>query len=273
MSLLRRLLRLENVIRVSLFILRFKIRLPYYPWKMNWPFIVVTLACAGFVQGLTGFGFGMVSMSLLPAVLGDLKQAAAVSTVYGLLVTIATFVRHLQDYNWRLGLPFLISSCIGVPVGVYCLEKSPENFLLRVFGALMLALAIRELFLVKKPGQSFSPQVSVPFGLFSGSLSGAFNLGGIPTATYAYAHPWTQGQIIAFLQVMLVTSCSLRLLLYNKFGYFKEFSWSRGVIVLIPLFVAMTVGHQLMKRIDPKKLRRGIFIFIGVSGLYYLFIH
>src|SRR5215211_7752933 len=105
---------------------------------MNWPFIITALACAGFVQGLTGFGFGIISMSLLPTIMGDLKQAAAVSTVYGLLVTIATFIRHLHDYNWRLGLPFLISSCVGVPVGVYFLEKSPESLLLKIFGALML---------------------------------------------------------------------------------------------------------------------------------------
>ena len=74
-----------------------------------------TLAAAGFVQGLTGFGFGMVSIALLPLVLG-VREAAAISTVYTLLVTVITFLRNRGDYNWRLGLPFFISSCIGVPM-------------------------------------------------------------------------------------------------------------------------------------------------------------
>jgi uncharacterized protein len=240
---------------------------------MDVPFIIIAaLVCAGFVQGLTGFGFGMVAMSLLPGAMGSVKQAAALSTVYGLLVTIATFVRHFRDYNWRLGLPFLISASVGVPIGVYFLEKTNEGLLLKILGTFMVAFALREFFW-KRPIQSFSTPVSVPFGLFSGSLSGAFNLGGIPTATYAYAHPWTQGQIIAFLQVMLVTSCSLRLLLYNKFGYFGEFSWSSGLLILIPVLAAMTAGHYLMRRIQAKQMRRGVFVFIGLSGLYYLFFH
>src|SRR5687767_199339 len=110
---------------------------------MNWPLIVAALACAGFAQGLTGFGFGLVSMAILPAVLG-VKQAAAISTIYGLLVTIATFIRHMKDYQWRLGLPFLISCCIGVPFGVYFLEKSSEGLLLKILGAVMIAFAARE---------------------------------------------------------------------------------------------------------------------------------
>jgi uncharacterized membrane protein YfcA len=244
---------------------------PYPPLSMNWPLIVGALAAAGFVQGLTGFGFGLVAMSLLPAVLG-IKQAAAIGTVYGLLVTIATFLRHYRDYNWRLGLPFLISSMVGVPIGVYFLEKSSEGLLLKILGGLMVYFAARE-FLLKRKLESISTPLSVPFGIFSGGLSGAFNLGGIPTATYAYAHPWTQGQIIAFLQVMLVSSCTLRLIMYGQFGYFREFSWTYGIAILIPLFAAMMAGHYLMKRIPVKTMRRWIFVFIGVSGVYYLLFH
>lgn len=236
---------------------------------MNWPLIVAALAAAGFAQGLTGFGFGLISMSLLPAAMGDIKRAAAFSTIYGLLVTIATFVRYLRDYNWRLGLPFLISSCIGVPLGVIFLEKCNPSLVLKIFGLLMVALAARE-FLVKQPLQTISTPLSVPFGLFSGSLSGAFNLGGIPTASYAYAHDWSRGQIMAFLQMMLVTSCSLRLLLYSKFGYFVGVSWLQALFVLVPVFIAMAIGHRLVDKVPGKTMRRFIFIFIGGSGICYL---
>src|SRR5262245_12195263 len=146
---------------------------------MSWPYVIAILACAGFVQDLTGFGFGLVSMSLLPAIM-DLRQAAALATFYGLLVTIGTFLRYYKDYNWRLGLPFLISMCIGVPIGVYFLQKSPDKLLIKSLGLFMVVFAVREFFFKVEP-KSIHPTLSVPFGLFSGSLSGAFNLGGIPT--------------------------------------------------------------------------------------------
>lgn len=238
---------------------------------MNWPFIIGALAAAGFVQGLTGFGFGLISMSLLPAVL-ELEQAAAVGTLYGLLVIIPTFVQHYRDYNWRLGIPFLVSMCLGVPVGVHFLENLNEDFLLKSLGAVMVYFAARE-FLIKKPLQSISTPMSVPFGLFSGVLSGAFNLGGIPTATFAYAHPWTRGQIMAYLQMVLILTCTLRLFLYGKVGYLKDFSWSFGAVVAVPLFASMFLGNFVMNRVHPKHMRKGIFIFIGTAGLYYLLLH
>ena len=56
-----------------------------------------------------------------------IKQAAAISTVFSLLATVVTFVRHFREYNWRLGLTFLICVCIGVPVGVYFLDRASEK--------------------------------------------------------------------------------------------------------------------------------------------------
>ncbi|MEY2430203.1 MAG: uncharacterized protein QOJ40_3088, partial [Verrucomicrobiota bacterium] len=110
---------------------------------MNWPFLALALVCAGFVQGMTGFGFGLVSMSLMPLVIG-VKQAAAISTVFSILATVTTFVRHYRDYNWRLGVVFLISVCVGVPVGVYFLDRGSERTLLRAMGIIMILFAARE---------------------------------------------------------------------------------------------------------------------------------
>src|ERR1051325_8673756 len=150
---------------------------------MNWPLLAVALACAGFVQGLTGFGFGLVSMSLMPLFMG-VKQAAVISTAFSLLATVTTFARHYREYNWRLGAVFLVSVCVGVPLCVFFLERSSEAILVRVLGGLMLAYAAYE-FLPGATSKSFPPFATIPLGLFSGAMSGAFNLGGVPTAAYA----------------------------------------------------------------------------------------
>src|SRR5947207_2095394 len=106
---------------------------------MNWIFLTFALLTAGFVQGLSGFGFGLVSMSLMPLVI-NVKEAAAISTIFSLLATITTFVRHYREYDWRKGFPFLMSVCIGVPIGVFFLEKTSEPVLRKVLGAMMLAI-------------------------------------------------------------------------------------------------------------------------------------
>ena len=79
---------------------------------MRWLWLTLALSSAGFVQGVSGFGFGLVSMSLLPLCM-SVKEAAVISTVFTLLSTVVTFTRHYRDYNWRQGLWFLGSVCVG----------------------------------------------------------------------------------------------------------------------------------------------------------------
>jgi len=238
---------------------------------MNWAFLTFALLVAGFVQGLSGFGFGLISMSLMPLVIG-LKEAAAISTIFSLLATITTFIRHYREYNWRIGFPFLVSVCIGVPVGVFLLEKASEQVLIKVLGGMMLLFAARE-FLQRSQPKSIPRPLVVPLGLFSGALSGAFNLGGIPSAAYAYSNPWSRGQIMAFLQVMITLSCALRIGFYGKFGYFHDISPLWAVLMVAPVFGTIWLGHVVLERIHPKHMKQGIFIFIGIAGLYYLFLH
>ncbi len=238
---------------------------------MNWVLLTTALACAGFVQGLSGFGFGLVSMSLMPLFMG-IKQAAVISTAFSLLATLLTFARHYREYNWRLGAPFLLSVVIGLPLGVYFLEESSETVLARLMGSLMVAYAARE-FLLRNQSRNFPRAWTVPLGLFSGAMSGAFNLGGVPSAAYAYAHPWSRGQIMGFLQVMITLTCSLRLVFYHNAGLLRGIPWHLAVWLALPLSFAIWLGHLALERVAVHSMRQFIFVFIGVSGFYYLLVH
>jgi len=238
---------------------------------MHWFLLAMALACAGFVQGMSGFGFGLVSMSLMPFFMG-VKQAAVISTAFSLLATAVTLARHYREYNWRLGAGFIASVCIGVPLGVYFLDRTSETFLVKVMGGLMLAYAVRE-FLARGATRSFPVAWTVPLGLFSGAMSGALNLGGVPTAAYAYAHPWSRGQIMAFLQVMITLSCVLRMIFYGRAGLLGSIPWVQAAPLALLLLAAIWLGHLALERIQPRYMRKGIFAFVGLSGLYYLLLH
>jgi len=78
---------------------------------------------------------------------------------------------------------------------------------------------------------------------------------------------------MAFLQVMITISCALRIVFYSRFGYFKEISFGQAVLLVIPLYAAIWLGHLALGRIQPQQMRKGVFAFIGLAGAYYLFIH
>jgi len=136
----------------------------------------------------------------------------------------------------------------------------------------MLSFAACEFVFGGQP-KSIPSVLTVPLGLFSGTLSGAFNLGGIPTAAYAYASPWSRGQIMAFLQVMITLSCALRVEFYGRFGYFEDISLARAALLVLPLYGAIWLGHIVLVRLHPRRVRQGVFAFIGIAGAYHLFFH
>jgi uncharacterized membrane protein YfcA len=72
---------------------------------------------AGFVQGLSGFAFGMVAMSFWAWVLEP--QLAAVLSVFGSLTgqIIAAFTVR-REFHWKSLLPFIAGGLVGIPMGV-----------------------------------------------------------------------------------------------------------------------------------------------------------
>ena len=91
---------------------------------MDSVYLVVALGAivAGFVQGLSGFAFGMVAMSFWAWTL-DPRLAATLS-VFGALVgqLLAVFTVR-RGFNLRLLLPFVLGGLAGIPLGVAVLPN------------------------------------------------------------------------------------------------------------------------------------------------------
>ena len=78
-------------------------------------FIVVLIA--GFIQGLVGFGSGLVSVPLLSIFLGP-KTVVPLTLVHGLLMNMYLSVRNRRYIQWKRVLPLFISGVMGIPIGV-----------------------------------------------------------------------------------------------------------------------------------------------------------
>ncbi len=236
---------------------------------MNIALIIVVVCLAGFTQGMTGFGFGLVAMPLLLLVM-NLKEAAALTVLLNLLVCSMTFFSTRSHYSFRQGLSLVIGTCLGVPLGVYALVRVDELLLLRVLGAAMVLMAVNELVLGRGRAVHLSPRFGLPFGLLSGGLSGAFGMGGPPAVAFVYSQPWTKEQIVALLQVVFGLSAVLRLLLLGSAGLLARPLLLTSLCSLLPLAGAILLGQKCFARIPQPVLRKGAFVFLGVMGTKYL---
>nr|WP_238341074.1 sulfite exporter TauE/SafE family protein [Pseudomonas mosselii] len=92
---------------------------------------------AGFVQGLSGFAFGMVAMSFWAW--GLEPKVAAVLTVFGSLTgqLIAVFSVR-RGFSWSLLWPFVLGGLAGIPLGVWVLPYLDMLWFKAVFGTLLV---------------------------------------------------------------------------------------------------------------------------------------
>ncbi|MEI2414814.1 sulfite exporter TauE/SafE family protein [Orrella sp. JC864] len=105
---------------------------------MEWVYAVVALGAvlAGFVQGLAGFGFGLVAMSLWAWVLEP--RLAATLAVFGALVgQVLAAVTVRRGFDLRRLLPFVLGGLLGIPLGVALLPRLDADWFKAILGTLL----------------------------------------------------------------------------------------------------------------------------------------
>ncbi|MGL4288412.1 MAG: sulfite exporter TauE/SafE family protein, partial [Phreatobacter sp.] len=99
--------------------------------------IALGAAVAGFIQGLSGFAFGLVAMSFWAWTV-DPRLAAAL-VVFGSLTgqLIAAFSVR-RGFDPKLLLPFLVGGLAGIPIGVAILPLLDVRLFKAVLGLLLV---------------------------------------------------------------------------------------------------------------------------------------
>ena len=134
-------------------------------------------AVAGFVQGLSGFAFGMVAMSIW--VWGVEPRVAAVMTVMGGLSG-----QLLQVFTVRRGLrlaalaPFLAGAGVGVPLGVAVLPHLNAALFKLTLGVILVVCCPAMLFAHRLPRLALGGRVGDAIAGAVGGLMGG--IGGFP---------------------------------------------------------------------------------------------
>lgn len=92
---------------------------------------------AGFVQGLSGFAFGLVAMSFWAWTL-DPTLAAALAVFGALTGQIVAAVTVRRNFNLTVLLPFIAGGLMGIPIGVWILPYLNIHLFKACLGALLV---------------------------------------------------------------------------------------------------------------------------------------
>ncbi|ABR47757.1 protein of unknown function DUF81 [Alkaliphilus metalliredigens QYMF] len=137
---------------------------------------------AAMTQGITSFGFSLISLPLLGLFL-PLKIVVPVLVIYSLLLN-SIILYHIKEFIEIKRISILVmAGIIGTPFGVYLLKISDESTLKLLIGIIITIAAIVNFsgykIKVKNEKRSY-----IPVGLASGLLNGSVSLGGPPVVLF-----------------------------------------------------------------------------------------
>ncbi len=139
------------------------------------------------VLGLTGFGSGVIMMSLLLLFL-DIKLVVPSLSVLNIVIYSLLVLRSRRSIRKGLIPAVLLGALIGATFGTYVLATYESPLLKRIFGLFVILFALNMLF---DSGKRKNLRLSNPVGFLAGAIGGlisaVFGMGGPPVVIY-FAH-------------------------------------------------------------------------------------
>lgn len=238
---------------------------------MTWLLIIFPAMLGGFVQGLTGFGAVIIMMIFFPSIL-PIDQAAGIGSVSMLASMIGLTIRYRHYFNFkRIIVPFIVYASVAT-WSVHLSHVLDTHILRMMLGGLLVALYLY-FTLVKSAGSRKYPwYIAGCFMIISGFFNGLLGIGGPLMALYflslSHSVPEYTASIQSFFMIDVFYINTVRV--FN--GILVPHDISYIIVGMISAGIGTIIAARLATKLDDTTFRKWVYRFIGVSGIYYLFL-
>lgn len=228
--------------------------------------LVVALAAFGaaFVQSVAGFGFALLAVPVMASSL-DPRVAVVVSTVLGIVSTTTQATQDREHVETVLARRLVLSSFIGMPVGLLVFLTVDVRVLRIVLGVAVLAAVVllaRELDL-----SHVGRRMDVALGAASGVLATSLSTNGPPLVFDLHSRRLSPERFRATLSAVLAVSGVVSLALFAA-ARRVDGDVLRAAAVGIPALGAGYVfGRRLRPRIDPERFRVVVLLLLTAAAV------
>ena len=227
-------------------------------------------AVAGLVQGISGFAFAMVAMSIWVWAVDP--QVAAVMAVFGGLTgQIISVLRVRRGWHVSLLWPFLLGSAVGIPVGTRLLPLLDPNRFKLVLGGMLVTCCSAMLATTRLPHVSTGGRwADAAVGLLGGVMAPLSGFSGLAPALWCTLRGYTKDAHRAVLQnfKLVVLAATMASLVWS--GRARAEHLPQMGLVAGSLVVPSLWGSKIYIGMSPVAFRNGvlwILVFAGATML------
>src|SRR3984885_888027 len=234
-------------------------------WQML-AVVVAGAALAGFVQGLSGFAFSLVAMSVWAWALAP--QIAAPLAVFGALLGQGRSLAAVRSgFDFRRIAPLVVGGVLGVPIGVFILHNvDPLRFKLAI-GAVLTLYGLYGLLTSTPHAIGWGGRGLDAFaGLIGGVLGGLAGMSGTVPAIWTQLRGWKRDLRRATMQVYNIAMHVTTLTVYSRTGTLDATTLKLFAVAAPAMLIPSYVGTRLYGRFSEKTFTRVVFVLLVASG-------
>lgn len=237
--------------------------------------IFIILLAGSFIQGVSGFGFGLIAMSFLP-LLFTIKESTLLVVSLALVVAVSIGLQMWKHIQWRSLITLLIAAFFGRVGAFFILSRYGELDVMRDILGVFLLLVVVYLFFGAAKAKNVSLKamwIPILFGFLGGFVGGIFAVGGpffvfvliIMFADNKYAYS-------ANLQMTFIFTNAITIILHGVNGDFTSGFLLYFLFGVVAVLVGTKCGVLCFRYISQDNMRRVAGAVVALAALNLIFL-
>lgn len=229
--------------------------------------LIIFALGAAFVQRVSGFGFGIFIMTVLPYLLPSYGEATTLSGILAVVTSVIIVVRMHKFIDWAKLLPILLTFLVISWGAVQFVAWAGDGLLKRILGAMLILASIWFFCLSDRIHVKASLPVQLCMGTLSGVMGGLFGMQGPPAVLYFLACADRKEQYMALCQSYFLIG-NFTMTLYRAHNGFLTHEVMQDWLWCLPAVLLGTwLGAKVFRLIPINILRKIVYAYMGISGI------
>ncbi len=230
--------------------------------------MIVAFALGGLVKGATGAGSPVIAIPVL-TVFFDAKLAVAIMAVPNLfsnLVQIKQFRRSVENLTFSLKLSaFGTLGCLGGTLFFILTSTRVIELLVAIITVLYVVLSFKKN--SKKLSQQFAKKMIPPIGLLGGFVQGTCGVSAPIALAFLNAIGMKRAEFIFTISCFFGAMAAIQIVSLSFFNFMTWQLFLLGLLSLAPIFLGMSLGDKLTKKISSQSFEKLILVFLILLSL------
>ena len=231
--------------------------------------IILILLLGSFIQGVSGFGFGLIAMSFLPFMF-TVKESTLLVVSLALVLSVSIAIQLFKHIHWPSLTIILSAALVGRFGGFLVLHQYGELEILKLYLGVFLIGVVIYLFLDRPPRPDKPVNhtwLPATLGLVGGLIGGIFAVGG-PFFVFYFLLLFHDNKYTysANLQITFVVTAAMTVFLHGVSGDFTIDFLGYFLVGIVSVLIGSYMGVRLFSKLSQQNIKRFAAIVVAIAA-------